>query len=529
MTLIDTRLAELNDTAKEKAQELLEMFPLGEREDHLEAFELQTKRKLSADCLGAFEAYVNSNGGKKKPLHKAQVVVEAKFRSSFGGAAVGKLNLDNPIKSLNEDKLPREFGLMANKRNFQVEVINSVTSAYRCMDLSVAKRSEYLAARTESFAKQVLPTLVSEDVQIGRIGTGGSAVSQAVVGRICAETDGPLNGHNLIIEGDLTNSAGRRAKFYVSECQDDYCLFPGQIVGVVGRSLRGGEEFAAQSISGLEISSLPDSPVEARAGYAGGSVHVTVASGPFSPKETLNFQVFAEITKFVSDYKPHVLVLMGPFLDAANSIVSSACIFDSTGIPVTFESVYDMEIFPRLDALAKTCVESETKLIIVPSLTEMIAEHPLPQPPLSDWEKKFPGCIAAANPSIIRINCEFDLMVTSADAVMPLTSEVFVSPSLSDKPRVDVCLEQILRQRHLFPSGTVPVDASRAASLGWSGAGPHAFCLVSPVQQFAKSVGGRVFMNPGQVCKGSSGGSIGNFYIAAQGVDRVRAEVAKLI
>jgi len=522
MTLIQKRFAELSEDTRKAAEELLAMFPVGEREDHLEAFEMQIKKPLSKETVSALETYVRSNGGKKQAAQPAPAA-EAKFRSSFGGAAAGKISLEKPMKSLNEDTLPRVYGLMADKRNFQVEVINSVESAYRTMDLSIAKRSEAAGLRLEALSGKILPALIDEEVQAGRVGAGGSVALQAVVGRVCSETEGEagLNGHNLILEGDLTHSAGRRAKFYVSDCAGEFCLFPGQVIGVVGKSLRGGEEFVAQRIvPGLEISSLKPATIEGRALYAGAPVHVTVAAGPFSPKDSLNFQVLEEISRFVVDYKPHLLVLTGPFLDSGNSVVSAGACFDGSGTPVTFEEIYAREIFPRLEILSRACRDSETRLVIVPAVTEIGCEHPLPQPPL-DWDKKFPGLTSASNPCMIRINRDFNMVVTSQDAVMPLTTDLFVSPALAARgvPRVDLCLEQLIRQADLFPTGSAPVDSGRPLSLG-----ADAYILPSQIQQFAKSVCGRVFVNPGQVCKGS-GGSLANLYISPEGV---RAEVAKL-
>ncbi len=57
-------------------------------------------------------------------------------------------------------------------------------------------------------------------------------------------------------------------------------------------------------------------------------VQVSVFVGPYCSRDILSYkETFGTIASFLKDYKPHVLVLCGPFLDIENSLVVSGIIY----------------------------------------------------------------------------------------------------------------------------------------------------------------------------------------------------------
>ena len=373
---MESRLNSLPLDVRTEATELLSRLPAGDREEHLEAFEMQQNRLLCRDLVPALAVYVKANGGgepgnRKLPVPTVAPRASEVGRSSFAAAAAPRaIVTEKPIKTFNE-ALPTQPGVLSDKRATDISVFSVVQEGYRCMDLSVAKRAVNLARRTESIGVELMKDMfaIDEGLIPGKIGSGGAAQDLAVIGRVVnEENETPLSVHSILIEGDVTRSLGRRAKLYVSECNGDYALFPGQVIGCVGRTLRGGEEFVATRVlSGL---SLPETPtviphaIDSRPRYAEGPAHLTIASGPFTPKDVLNFQVLSDFAKYVSDYKPHCLVLLGPFLDAGNSAVASGCVFGPKGEPLAFEQVYDLEILPRLLLFTQSDLKEQDMVVV---------------------------------------------------------------------------------------------------------------------------------------------------------------------
>lgn len=553
ISLVSKRLASVPSELRETFEALLARLPSSDLDDHLEAFEMQEKRMLGKDTLAAFQRYVKVNGSEDRISNRQSLegTVES-FKSSFEAIEKHAISADKIIKSFG-DQLPREYGLMADKRNFQVQVNNCVHGLYRSMDFSVGKKAEALAQRTEYLGALMMETLLhGSDTEIvaGRLGGlgGGSAVAQAVVGRVCSETEeeGTMNLQSILLEGDISHSLGRRAKFYVTDCKEDFALCPGAVVGAIGRTLRGGDEFFASSVeSGLSIPNEPSSvvgAVEARGKYAESAVQVTVAFGPFSTRESLNFNLFTDLSVFVKDYKPHVVVLGGPFLDISHPKVSSGSIFNQKGEPVSFEDIYKNEIIPRLEALAKVCQTTETQLIIMPSLTDTCgADTPLPQPAF-EWrigELGAPHVHFASNPCSLSINGDINLMLTTSDILKQITSELVLSNSLTSKGanRIDLAIDLLLKQRTLFPSApcALPIEPSLLGSLSFREI-PEILCFPSVLTQFAKNVEGRFVINAGSTCKGSGGGSVANIFIFPENKEkgrtgiqaRIKAEILKV-
>ncbi|KAF4677788.1 DNA polymerase alpha subunit B [Perkinsus chesapeaki] len=462
---------------------------------------------------------------------------------------------------------------------------------YRWMDNSVESRREGEASRCAKLYTEVVAnanklyrTLHPEEEDEGdlEIGVFGTQYSQPVlmVGRVCCEADENLqpvpeplnlNPQSLLLEpiftgGPGVSGRGRRLVLNVQSL-DSYTVFPGCVVGVVGRTSPnscGSEILAEAMVTGageqwVKKDAVNEQTISLEIAHTDGSpIHIVCASGPFQTiKGTAKGGERLDIlSKYISDFKPAVLLLMGPFLDAD---VMEATLFDGVENPVSFEDTFNKAILPRIVKLALGCRETRTHrlvpwlsnssslrsdamavgfglellLIIIPSLNECCFNYPLPQPTLMAMRAYEPWATLAKhlepmrhvrlgpNPCSIRLN-DVTFYVTSADPFKSFTSEILSkAPGNENRPnKIELALEQFVSHRSLFPMSPSPllIDANklRAGSLRM----PDATGIVvfpSIVHHFSKQIGGRLFLNCGVFTKGTGSGSMLSVFISPGG------------
>ena len=147
-----------------------------------------------------------------------------------------------------------------------------------------------------------------------------------------------------------------------------------------------------------------------------------VAAGPFTSKGDLLYDGLQELMARVRQEMPHVLMLMGPFVDGMNEDVKSGniCFRNSTG---SLEFLDFNDLFSKVMEYIKSelaALKVKTKLIVVPSAREIHHMNPLPQPAFS--ASQFPKDmepVVLANPQMFRVN-EMTFGVINADVVKDL-------------------------------------------------------------------------------------------------------------
>merc|ERR1719203_2242433 len=86
-----------------------------------------------------------------------------------------------------------------------------------------------------------------ESLMVGQVGVPTQA-EVAMCGRIvCEGLDGRLNERSMLLEGSQTSANGARVQLSVADCKR-LAAFPGQIVGVLGRSGMMGTTFHAKEL-----------------------------------------------------------------------------------------------------------------------------------------------------------------------------------------------------------------------------------------------------------------------------------------
>ena len=127
-----------------------------------------------------------------------------------------------------------------------------------------------------------------------------------------------------------------------------------------------------------------------------------VAAGPFTSRGDLLYEGLQELMARVRQEMPHILMLMGPFVDGMNEDVKSGiiCFRNSTGALefLDFNDLFKKVIEYIKDELATLKVK--TKLVVIPSAREIHHLNPLPQPAFSTslFPNQMSDTVVLANP-----------------------------------------------------------------------------------------------------------------------------------
>mmetsp|Transcript_49855 Transcript_49855/g.115785 ORF Transcript_49855/g.115785 Transcript_49855/m.115785 type:complete len:646 (-) Transcript_49855:95-2032(-) len=428
---------------------------------------------------------------------------------------------------------------------------------YSWMDESLEERATARDARLMAWEASFSAILCKRGEEEGELplGTVGLPTQSEVVlcGRLlCEGLEGRLNERSLLLEGSRAaaaaavasgaGSAGSvRVQLNVAECKQ-IAAFPGQIVGVVGRSGMTGTSFHAREF----LAGLP--PPAALVPRGDGELHVMAMAGPFCLRNGLDYSPLEQALKFAAKERPQVLILFGPFLDAGNEVVMSGeTVLPGRNEVCTLDEVYTQHVVPLLTRGLQVLRRSSTltEVIIVPSLDEVLCFHPLPQPPLD----KALGCELGEsvreqlerlgvrfvpNPAHLRIN-EFRVSITSADALSPVLREIVLRP---EGRKIDEALRLLLRQRTLFPvlpREPVQVSEARCAALEFPDREPPDVCIFPSLSGIATGtiVDRSLVVNPGSVCRPAALGTFVELLLAPSAAgtaleERVRVDVHKL-
>lgn len=396
--------------------------------------------------------------------------------------------------------------------------------AYRWMDEAIEDRAAAHHAQLAAMEGQILEAVrarpaarlsVSEgedEVQTGIVGVSSQA-EVALCGRLlCEGLEGRLNERSILLEGSRASARGARVNLNLNSCPH-VAAFPGQIVGVLGRSSgQTGSTFHARDF----VTGLP--PSLSLTPRADAQLHLMVAAGPFCLRDNLDYTPLENAIAHAARVRPRVLLLLGPLLDAGNLKVSSGeTVIPGDTEPLAYEEVYSKYLLPMLARCLAPLRRGSpaTEVLILPSLEEALCFHPLPQPPLDDSLSIEPpafnglrnlGVKFLPNPAHLEIN-GLRVSATSADALSPVVRELVLRPAA---PKIEEALRLLLGQRTLFPvlpRDPAQVSETRAEALSFPGGATPDLCIFPSVVGVPTGtfVDGCAFVNPGQLCRGVLG------------------------
>lgn len=222
-----------------------------------------------------------------------------------------------------------------------------------------------------------------------------------VVGRLM-NTDPDLEFQKNIelVNFSDDNEGRKKVKLNLDQVKDSYTLFEGQIVVCQGTS-------DLNSFDAINITTPPlIKSNQDNVSMETGSWIVQVFNGPYTSKDALDYVHLLNIMELISEEKPEIAILTGPFVDIEHELVKEGELFykNSNGEIDCFE---DADIYKAIKNYLSKFV-GNTKIMVIPSLNDASSLHPFPQPALTKNVDKKGNEITdlrfLSNPCRLRIN-----------------------------------------------------------------------------------------------------------------------------
>ncbi|XP_063173148.1 DNA polymerase alpha subunit B [Candoia aspera] len=387
---------------------------------------------------------------------------------------------------------------------FQDLMENRDVLSYKIEELGDALKAHY---KIEEFSSVIVP--VQESV--------------TVLGQIGCDSNGKLNAHSVILEGDHEHSSGAMIPVNILELLD-YSLFPGQVVVMEGMNSTGKRLIASRLYEGVP---LPfHKPTEAAADSE--PRMVLVSCGPYTTSDSIAYEPMVDLLEIINRDKPDVCILLGPFLDAKHKQVEEGQLIVS----------YD-EVFRKcLKTIIEGTRSAGSHLVVVPSLRDVHHVCIYPQPPfayeLSKEDRQ--RVLFVPDPCTLEIDGVI-FGLTSVDVLFHVGAEE-ISRSSGLQDRFSRILRHILTQRSYYPLYPPPEDMN----VDYEHFYPHASLPLTPdflitpsdLKYFIKDILGCICINPSRLTKGQVGGCYGQLWVQPQtwGAERkspcIAAQVIKI-
>ncbi|KAG3119290.1 hypothetical protein PI124_g2803 [Phytophthora idaei] len=362
-----------------------------------------------------------------------------------------------------------------------------------------------------------------------------SPAQVTVVGRIvCEAAEGKLNPSVVQIEGSRKTCGGQRVLLDLSAVPN-FQIFPGKIVALEGvfpdtRSPLAVKRFL-EPIPAPPATSSPARIKEIQSEH-GNPIRVLTACGPFTTTSNVDYLPLNDLLQIAIDQKPDVLVLVGPFIDSMHSMFQDGLVkYD--GMMLSFEEIFLFKVMTLLNNVLSQ--DERIQIVIVPSLRDANHEYVYPQPPLN--KKKACEAFEAAdyakrvhfmsNPSTFSINGV--VFGTSAlDVVVQLSSNELYRAQVRDQHRLLRLCEQVVDQRSFYPmfppppNSEAPIDLRYMKQFQFEQT-PDILLFPSILNRFCGRVKDSICVNPGQLCKGESGGTFAHITILPLPNDKIES------
>uniref|UniRef100_M4C1F4 DNA polymerase alpha subunit B n=1 Tax=Hyaloperonospora arabidopsidis (strain Emoy2) TaxID=559515 RepID=M4C1F4_HYAAE len=331
--------------------------------------------------------------------------------------------------------------------------------------------------------------LVKEQFKLEELKPVGdpSPAQVTVVGRIvCEAAEGKLNSSVVQIEGSRKTCGGQRVLLDLSKVPN-FQLFPGKIVALEGVFSDTRSPMAVRRF--LEPVPTPPSttsPARIKEIHTerGKPVRVLVACGPFTTSSNVDYLPLNDLLQIAIDQKPDVLVLASGRLIAV--------------------------LTNLMTLLNKVLAQDERiQIVLVPSLRDANHHYVYPQPPLD--KKK--ACEAFEAPEYTKLS----------------SNELYRAQSRDPNRLLRLC-EQVIDQRSYYPifppppSSEAPIDLRYTKQFQIEET-PDILLLPSVLNRFCGRAKDSICINPGQLCKGESGGTFAHISILPLSNDNIESAI----
>ncbi|KAJ8925620.1 hypothetical protein NQ315_009464 [Exocentrus adspersus] len=289
-------------------------------------------------------------------------------------------------------------------------------------------------------------------------------------GRIVSDSDGKINAQSILLEGSIETNLGSTVQLNLNKVPK-FSLFPGQVVAVQGNNPNSNQ------------------------------IQIVVASGPYTLQNSLTYEPLKDLLKYVSEYKPHVLILVGPFLEKNHECIHNG------GLTQTFDTFFEGLVENIMNFVKDTSIQ-----IVIVSSQNDAHHHPVyPTPPYSTRDK-YANLTFAPDPCMINVN-GLVIGATSADILFHMSHFETYQDKQPAGPvdRMGRLASHLLNQHSFYPlyppHKGICLDHELFEQYGVMECKPHILILPSNLRHFIKNIEDCLVINPERLTKGYVAGT----------------------
>ncbi|XP_032684545.1 DNA polymerase alpha subunit B isoform X2 [Odontomachus brunneus] len=267
-----------------------------------------------------------------------------------------------------------------------------------------------------------------------------------------------------------------------------YSVFSGQIVAVEATNPIGDVLYVREIFAKAYAPPACAPRIES-------SVNIFVAAGPFTASNNMHYQPLWDLMDKVAFDEPHVLVLIGPFLEYTHPEIQDGLVKD------TYQELFEKTLARIMESTKKS-----TQVILVASNRDAHHEPIFPTPQYTVFNKKL--LQNYSNLKLMPDPCVLDIFglkigVTSVDVIKHIGKEEI--SNISGMDRLSRLADHVLAQTCFYPvyppSEDLNVDTELWEKYAFFDQQPHVLILPSDMRCYCKVISGCVTLNPERMHK----------------------------
>ena len=328
-----------------------------------------------------------------------------------------------------------------------------------------------------------------------------------IIGRVCCDSSDRQ-------ELQLESADGSRVKLELRSVENEYSLFPGQIVKCVGANPTG-YCFVAKEIDCYyfkQQQQIKQQQIKEEVQ----KTEMLLFSGPFTANDDLMYEPLDDVLHEASSKSPSIVLLMGPFVSDEN-------INHALTSNITYKQAFEQIVMKKVEAFAKQYPNKH--VVLVPSVKDAFHRYcAFPQPPFFETSK-CKNVHFVANPSAFEVN-GIRVAVSTCDILKHLSGferggkgkTTTEQQQQQQTDRMTRLCSHMVGQMSMYPlfpphpdAKFESHDATVPLRVGMDERVPDLIVLTSDLAaggwKNALSGNKTMFVNPGKVCRGVNAGT----------------------
>ncbi|XP_066590123.1 DNA polymerase alpha subunit B isoform X2 [Prorops nasuta] len=289
----------------------------------------------------------------------------------------------------------------------------------------------------------------------------------------------------IILQGSEWCIRSKKPPFITLNLQEvqNYSVYPGQIVAVEGTILDNVLNVRKLFTEGYVP--LADTPRLRE------KINIVVAAGPFTTSDGLHFQPLWDLMKNISENEPHLVILVGPFLEQSHPYIK--------GLKCTYDDCFNRIITRIADEIRG----KSTHVVIVSSNRDAHHDVIFPTPEYSTTKaNELPNLHLMPDPTMLDID-GLVIGITSVDVLKHLSHVEMTNSTVHN--RMTRLANHVLAQSCFYPIyppfEKLCVDTTLWEKYAFFDRQPHMMILPSDIHYFCKPVNKTVVINPERLTK----------------------------